>query len=199
MKKIILTIIATIMVFVMMPTVNAIEKPEITDHEKVTIYIFRGSGCGHCQHALSYFYSLGDEYADYIEVKAYEVWTNTNNAELATDVAEEVGTEFTGGVPLIVVGEKFIGGFGDDSGEELINYALDYYQDDEYRDVVKEKLSKKTYGETEETLIEAVTAENLVSTTPAPAEGGKYDAIIVVAIFVVLIGGFAGLVIAGKK
>jgi len=36
--------------------------------------------------------------------------------------------------------------------------------------------------------------------TPQPeVEGGKYDAIIIIGIFVVLIGGFAALVVVGKK
>ncbi|MBE6157025.1 MAG: hypothetical protein E7161_04720 [Firmicutes bacterium] len=199
MKKVILSTIAIMLMFVMMPFVRAIEKPEVTDHEKVTIYIFRGEGCGHCQNAISYFYSLGDEYADYLEVKAYEVWKNANNASLAKDVAAEVGTSFTGGVPLIVVGEKYVGGFGEGTGAELIQYALDYYQDEEYRDVVEEKLANKSYDETVETIAEAAISEGLIGGNAATQETGKYDTLIIIGIFVVLIGGFAGLVIAGKK
>lgn len=198
MKKILLSVVAFVMLFVMVPFVNAIEKPEVTDHEKVTIYLFRGEGCSHCYDALTYFYDIKDEYSDYLEIKVYEVWKNTNNAELAKDVAEAIGTEFTGGVPLIVVGEKYVGGFGDGSGEELLEYALDYYQDKNYKDVVEEKLANKTYGETLETLEEAALAEGVVMNT-STHESGKYDTLIVIGIFVVLIGGFAGLVIAGKK
>jgi len=195
MKKIILSIITVLMIFVMMPLVKATEKPEVTDHEKVTIYIFRGEGCGHCKNAITFFANLGNEYEDYLEVKTYEVWKNSNNALLAKDVAEEIGTEFTGGVPLIVVGEKYVGGFGDGTGEELIEYALEYYQDKEYRDVVKEKLSDKEYGEDMETLKEAAASEGIAINEPA----GKYDALIIIGIFVVLIGGFAALIYAGKK
>lgn len=201
MKKIIISVLAALMFILTMPVVNAIEKPEVTDHEKVTIYLFRGEGCGHCQNAISYFLSLGDEYKDYIEVKAYEVWKNQNNSALAADVAAAVGTEYTGGVPLIVVGEKYIGGFGQNSGEELVNYALEYYQDKDYKDVVKEKLKEKDYDETQETLNEAAISEGLTSEIQAPdAEtSGKYDTLIIVSIFAVLIGGFAALIVIGKK
>lgn len=199
MKKFIISIIATIMFSLMAPVVNATTKPEVTDHEKVTIYLFRGEGCGHCQNAISYFYSLGDEYEDYIEVKAYEVWKNENNSALAADVAEDVGTEYTGGVPLIVVGEQYLSGFGEGSGEQLVNLALQYYQDDEYKDVVQENLKENTYGETEETIKEAAIAEGLISADDVATEGGKYDTLIIVGIFVVLIGGFAALVVIGKK
>ena len=196
MKKTILTIISILTFFIMVPVVNAIEKPEITDHEKVTIYIFRGEGCGHCKEALTYFYGLGDEYKDYLEVKAYEVWKNSNNTELVKDVAIEIGTEYTGGVPLIVVGEKYVSGYGAGTGDELVKYALEYYQDDEYRDVVKEKLANKNYEETQESLKEAAQSEGLIAMS---SESGKYDAVIIIGIFVVLIGGFAALVFVSKK
>lgn len=196
MKKTILTIISILTLFIMVPVVNAIEKPEITDHEKVTIYIFRGEGCGHCKEALTYFYGLGDEYKDYLEVKAYEVWKNSNNTELVKDVAIEIGTEYTGGVPLIVVGEKYVSGYGAGTGDELVKYALEYYQDDEYRDVVKEKLANKNYEETQESLKEAAQSEGLIAMS---SESGKYDAVIIIGIFVVLIGGFAALVFVSKK
>lgn len=198
MKKILLTIITTFLLVLSAPVVNAIEKPEVTDHEKITIYIFRGEGCGHCQNAISYFYSLGDEYEDYIDVKIYEVWKNENNSALAADVAEDIGTEYTGGVPLIVVGEKYIGGFGEGSGEDLIEMALDYYQDEDYKDVVEENLAENSYGETSETVEEAAISEGLITET-AKEENGKYDTLIIVSIFVVLIGGFAALVVIGKK
>ena len=201
MKKVIISVFAALIFILTMPVVNAIEKPEITDHEKVTIYLFRGEGCGHCQNAISYFLSLGDEYKDYIEVKAYEVWKNQNNSALAADVAKEVGTEYTGGVPLIVVGEQYLGGFGQDSGEELVKIALQYYEDEDYKDVVKEKLKEKDYDETQESLKEAAVSEGLTSEiqTPDSESTGKYDAIIIVGIFAVLIGGFAALIVIGKK
>ena len=198
MKKVLLTIIAVIFVVFTTPIVKAIEKPEVTDHEKVTIYIFRGEGCGHCQNAISYFYSLGNEYEDYIDIKIYEVWKNENNSALAADVAKDIGTEYTGGVPLIVVGEKYIGGFGEDSGEELIKMALEYYEDEDYHDVVEENLAKKDYEETSETVKEAAISEGLIKNT-VEEESGKYDALIIIGIFAVLIGGFAALVVIGKK
>ena len=37
------------------------------------------------------------------------------------------------------------------------------------------------------------------TTAETKTTGGKYDAVIIVAIFVVLVGGFAGLVVLGKK
>lgn len=209
MKKIILSLITIVMSFIIFTNVKAIEKPEVTNHEKITIYIFRGNGCGHCANAINYFNELGDEYADYFEVKTYETWYNENNNNLGKAVAEKFDYEFDG-VPFIVVGEKYVGGFGSTTGETLIEYALDYYQDKKYKDVVKETLKEIDYDVEETSIKDALNEEGQINentnqntTNNAYGEesssGGKYDAIIIVGLFVLLIGGMAGLVIVGRK
>ena len=211
MKKIILSLVTIFMILVG-SNVKAIEKPEVTKHEKVTIYIFRGDGCGHCANAINYFNKLGDEYADYFEVKTYETWYNENNNKLGKAVAEKFDYEFDG-VPFIVVGEKYVGGFGSATGETLIKYALDYYQDKNYKDVVAETLKKIDYEVEETSISEALneegqangnTNENTNQNTigqnyGSTSSAGKYDAVIIVGLFVVLIGGIAGLVVVGRK
>lgn len=212
MKKIFLSIVTIFMAFLMVSNVSAIEKPKVTKHEKITIYIFRGDGCGHCANAINYFNELGDEYDDYFEVKTYETWYNSNNNKLGKAVAEKFDYEFEG-VPFIVVGEKYVGGFGSTTGETLIEYALDYYQDKNYKDVVKETLKKIDY-EVEETSIEdAINEENKknentnentnenssVENYGNTTSSNKNDTIIVVGLFILLIGGIAGLVIVGRK
>lgn len=200
MKKIILSVVATMMMLVMIPFVEAAEKPKVTDHEKVTIHVFWGNGCPNCTNAINYFYELGNEYEDYIEVKTYEVWYNQDNNKFASEVAKLLDHELKG-VPFLVVGEKYISGWGDNVGETLIDYALDYYKDKDYKDVVKEAL-EDTSNDVEETSLEdAYNAENTSNSnsTANETEPGKYDTIIIIGIFVVLIGGFAGLVIASKK
>ena len=201
MKKIILSLITAIMVFMLVPVTEAAEKPKVTDHEKVTIYIFWGNGCPNCTNAINYFYNLGDEYADYIEFETYEVWYNKNNSSFAQEVASSLDYNLEG-VPFLVVGEEYISGWGDSVGETMINYALDYYQDKNYKDVVKEAEEKTEY-ELEKTSLkdayELEESQNNTNTTQPEVEGGKYDAIIIIGIFVVLIGGFAALVVVGKK
>lgn len=201
MKKFILSLVTALTVFMMIPVAQAIEKPEVTDHEKVTIYIFWGNGCPNCTNAINYFYGLGDEYADYIEFETYEVWYNSNNNKFAQEVAGLLDHDLEG-VPFLVVGEEYISGWGDSVGESMINYALDYYQDKNYKDVVKEALEDTEY-EVEKTSLkdayEVETSENENTTTSVESEGGKYDVVIIIGIFVVLIGGFAALVVVGKK
>lgn len=200
MKKVILSVIAAMMMLVMVPFVDAAEKPKVTDHEKVTIHIFWGNGCPNCTNAINYFYGLGNEYEDYIEVKTYEVWYNQDNNKFASEVAELLDHELEG-VPFLVVGEKYISGWGGSVGETLMDYALDYYKDKDYKDVVKEALEDTSNDVVETSLEDAYNVENTSNSNSNAneTEPGKYDTIIIIGIFVVLIGGFAGLVIASKK
>lgn len=208
MKKIILSLITIVMSFITFTSVKAIEKPEITNHEKVTIYIFRGNGCGHCANAVNYFNNLGNEYDDYFNVVTYETWYNENNNNLGKKVAEKFDYEFDG-VPFIVVGEKHVGGFGSSTGDTLVEYALESYQDKNYKDVVKETLDEIDYEVNETSIKEALneegkTNENTNQNTTGDTYGntsssGKYDGIIIVGLFILLIGGMAGLVIVGRK
>ena len=125
MKRVFGICLALLASFVLIGNAKAIEKPKVTDHEK--IYIFRGSGCPHCYDALNFLYGLDGEYDDYINVVTFEVWENQNNAKLAKAVAAKLNDEF-GGVPYIVVGDKTFAGFGSSTGTELIETALDAYQ-----------------------------------------------------------------------
>ena len=201
MKKLILSLTAVLTLLLVIPVSAETKKPEVTDHEKVTIYIFWGNGCPNCTNAINYFYELGNEYNDYFEVKTYEVWYNKANNYFAAEVAGLLNHELKG-VPFLVVGEKYISGWGGSVGAELIEYALDYYQDKNYKDVVKEALKDTDY-EVEETSLEDAYREEATNNTNSENQkdetGGKYDTIIIVGIFAVLIGGFVALVMIGKK
>ena len=150
MKKFLGLLIATVATVFFIGNVNAIEKPKVTDHEKINVYIFRGSGCSHCYDALTYLYGLNGEYDDYINVVTYEVWGNQNNSALAKAVAAKLGDEFSG-VPYIVIGNKSFAGFGSDTGTEMIETALDAYQSKKYKDVVASVIKAHDYDETSQT------------------------------------------------
>lgn len=187
-------------------TVEAAELPKKTDHEIVTIYIFRGSGCSHCYEALEYFtnfFEANPEYKDYVQLKAYEVWQDANNSNLMQAVAKKYGDE-VGGVPYIVVGESYHStGFASQLGPEIIDAALEEYENKKYKDVVAE-VAKTVDDETVTTLEEAAYAEGIVSeysasNTNESEDNHNADAWIVAGIFVVIFGGIFGLVALSKK
>ena len=124
MKRIFGLFLALVAALFLVNNASAIEKPEVTDHEKIKVYIFRGSGCSHCHDALTFLYGLDGEYDDYFTVVSYEVWGNENNATLAQDVAAKLGDKF-GGVPYIVVGSKSFAGSTFSKGREMFCRRVD--------------------------------------------------------------------------
>lgn len=119
-------------------------------NDKITVYMFRGEGCPHCEEALQFFSKLSEdeEYSKYYELKTYEVWNNASNAELMQKVAEELKEEASG-VPYIVIGEKTFSGYAasyDDKIKEAIKNA---YESDSYKDVVKSVKGSSTKKTTE--------------------------------------------------
>lgn len=129
--------------------VKAEKLPTKTEHEKVKVYIFKGDGCGFCAKAIEWFGNLDKKYDDYFEVVSYEVWNDKKNARLAEKVALEMGTKLDG-VPFIVIGkEKYVSGFTEDVGKELVSYALKEYQNEEYVDLVQEVAKKLKLDEEE--------------------------------------------------
>ena len=204
MKKYIILIIA-IFGFLVMPNVSAkeVELPEVTDHEKVTVYLFRGEGCSHCYDFLTYFADVYAKYTDYFEIVAYESWKNSDNQELMYSVKELVGEEANVGVPFIVVGDDYhLLGFGDDSGEEIVNEALEAYQDEKYTDIVAKAIKDNKVSPTAETIVEAATSEGIkvnVAAASSEDEKGISDGVVVAIVFGVIILGFGGLVLISRK
>lgn len=196
MKKL-LIIMGLIGVFIS-TNVKAIEKPTVTEHEKVTIYIFRGDGCQHCQHALKYFNELKGEYNDYFNVIAYETWKNPANETLFTAVKEELDISEKG-VPFILIGDNYhLVGFDDIYADEIIEAALKNYESAEYVDIVQKVITKKSGDYKKETLKEACEAENIVY-LGTDAKTNNSDVYIILGIFAVIIGGVGYLIITSNK
>lgn len=176
-------------------TVCAEELPEVTDHEKVTVYIFRGSGCSHCYEALTYFNEVASQYKDYFVVKTYEVWENPSNSNLVSAVSATLGDDVTG-VPYIVVGDNYHkAGFAVELGEEIIAAALEEYENPYYTDAVANIIEEEGLTAYVTSLKEACIEEGIIV---EPKDKSK-DTLIVVGIFAVLAGGMVALVLCSRK
>lgn len=202
MKKYIVLIIA-VLGLIIMPNIKAetVELPEVTDHEKVKVYLFRGAGCSHCYDFLTYFVDVYKDYEDYFEIVVYESWNDATNQTLMLDVKEKVGEEADGGVPFIVVGDDYhLLGFGENSGEEIINKALEEYQNDDYTDIVAKAIEDKGLNPNSETVAEAAKSEGIkVKTDGNDSKSSISDGVVVGVIFGVILLGFGGLVIISRK
>ncbi|MBR7042197.1 MAG: hypothetical protein IKI04_01720 [Bacilli bacterium] len=109
------------------------------NEDAITIYMFRGKGCGYCRAYLEFMNSITNEYGKYFKMETYEVWNDTANAELLDKVSTYLG-ESAGGVPYIVIGDKVFGGYAsqyDDAIKEAITTLYNTKESKRY-DVFKE-------------------------------------------------------------
>jgi len=161
MEKIKKILILLLMVLIVLPTTAFAEEKTYTtlnldealteeeiDHDfsnyketddQITIYLFRGKGCGYCKKFLTFLNSIIDDYGKYFKVESYEVWNNTDNAQLMSDVAKALGKK-AGGVPFIVIGDKVFAGYAESYDKDIKAAIKELYEtkkEDRY-DVMKE-------------------------------------------------------------
>lgn len=192
MKKIVILLITVISIL----TFNvkaATELPEVTDHEKVHIYLFYSSTCPHCHDFLTYFYeNYNDDYAKYFEIYTFETSTK-DNYEIDKAVRDTLEIEDKEHVPLIVWGEENQIGFGTD-GSNIVESALEQYQSEDYHDVVEEILENTDVDYEEQNLDDTLIAMGI-----KVPEGPIPDWAIITIIFVVIVGGVGALFFISSK
>ena len=80
------------------------------DKDPVTITLFWGDGCPHCQLERPYLANLQKTFPE-IQVRTYEVWYVESNIPIMEKVVGSFG-ETVSGVPVTVIGDKHWVGFG---------------------------------------------------------------------------------------
>lgn len=94
--------------------------------DAITIYLFRGKGCGYCRAFLTFMNSITDEYGKYFKMESYEVWNDADNAALMTKVSEYLDNP-AGGVPYIVIGDKVFAGYASEYDAGIKQAITDLY------------------------------------------------------------------------
>ena len=94
--------------------------------DAITIYLFRGKGCGYCHAFLEFLNSITEEYGKYFTLTSYEVWNNADNAELMDEVSNYLDNP-AGGVPYIVIGDKVFAGYASDYDEGIKEAIKELY------------------------------------------------------------------------
>ncbi len=183
MKKLFLTIMV-VLSLVLLPK-------EVYAKNKVTVYIFRGYDCPHCEEALENINEHKDDINENIEFVTYEVWKSENNSKLQDAVAKklEVDTESENyGIPFIVIGNEYIIGYGGTSTyERMISKAESFIDNSDYKDVVKETINELSIE------VEPTTLQDIF---PEP---NKIVTIVVYVIFGAAIIGFISLIVFSRK
>ena len=91
--------------------------------DQVTIYLFRGQGCSYCRGFLNFLNDNAEDLGKYFKVVSYEVWKDTNNAKLLTEVSEYL-EQPADGVPYIVIGDQVFAGFTESAYGEKVKEAI---------------------------------------------------------------------------
>ena len=113
---------------------------DVNTNKKVTLYLFRGLGCPHCEEAIEFLENIIDDYP-YLEVQTLEVWRNKNNKELMDIVSKKLDIEVSSSVPLIIIGDEYARrGFADGMENTIKNQIEKAYQSALYKDIVAEVL-----------------------------------------------------------
>lgn len=115
------------------------------DDKQAIIYLFRGKGCGYCRRFLTFLNSIVSDYGKYFKVVSYEVWNDSDNKKLMTQVAEFFD-KTANGVPFIVIGDKVFEGYASDYDEDIKKAIKDLYDSKDKYDVLVE-IEKAKGGE----------------------------------------------------
>ena len=205
MKKILLSFITLMLLITMIPVTNAAKKTtakkttteakeevvvapvEVEPEYKegmVKVYLFEAGGCPWCERETQYLKGLASYGEKFVIIKKelyvdHDTWAHGKDYDLGVKVADafkEAGFSEANsqGTPFVVISDVYA---ATNYSESLESYIDEAYEKGD-KDVVKCFEEGKT---------------NCLNT------GGKYDTLIIIGIFVVLIGGIAGLVFASKK
>lgn len=99
--------------------------------KQVTIYMFRGQGCPHCQEFLEFLNDLSKEEGYKFKLVAFLTtfggYKEPENDELMSNVAEQLGVQAQG-VPFIIIGDQSFPGYAS-AYDDQIKSAIDTLYD----------------------------------------------------------------------
>jgi glutaredoxin len=182
MKKIIISII-TIMLLILPINAKA-------ESNEVTIYMFRSTQCNHCEDALEYLNENKDSIPEGVKLKTYQVYQNSNNIKLLEQIQKDLNfdKDDIGSIPLFIIGEEYIFGYsGPADIKKAFNLAEEAKNDSEYKDIVKETISKLSLKDDYMMLDEIF------------SEPSKVATMIVFGIFGAIVLGFGAMIIFSRK
>ena len=86
--------------------------------KEVTLNLFYGKECPHCEAEQQYLETLKDEYGDDLKINKIEVWHNKDNNKLLEKVRDKLNDNGRG-VPFTVIGTTGITGYSEATEEEI--------------------------------------------------------------------------------
>lgn len=92
----------------------------------INVYFFYGDGCPHCTKEEGFLDKLEVENEN-VSVYRYEVWKNSNNAELLQKLSKSMNLQIRG-VPLTVIGDRTVSGYYNEetTGAKILSIIKDF-------------------------------------------------------------------------
>ena len=163
--------------------------------EKVTLYLFRQTGCPHCADEMQYLDANYKDIKSKFNIVVYDV-LEANNKDLVLDVTKALGIDYEG-APFNVIGKQHFTGYADSISTMFDEFMNDAY-DAQEKDIVAELIAKNKYKDLKSTtLFEAMDAEDIEITSKKSPKSN--DSIMIIGIFGAVIVLFGALIFASKK
>lgn len=133
-----------VLVLILMPITFASAKKTTTTTtatqttDKVTMYVFYGNGCPHCEELEQYIATTlkkDSRVKDYLEVKYFETWYDETNQNVLSAIGNALQVDVKG-VPFVVIGNDYFSGYGAQMNEEIVSKIQSQKDNDKYVDVV---------------------------------------------------------------
>lgn len=113
---------------------------------KPNIYVFWGDGCPHCHDLGAFLDQLESKTRSKFNLYTFEVWGDETNSKLQDEFAAALDDSESSGVPYILIGNKFINGYGDSKESELraaIQHLIEHPDEDAYQKVLQRRAASK--------------------------------------------------------
>ena len=163
--------------------------------EKVTLYLFRQTGCPHCADEMQYLDANYKDIKSKFNIVVYDV-LEANNKDLVLDVTKALGIDYEG-APFNVIGKQHFTGYADSISTMFDEFMNDAY-DAQEKDIVAELIAKNKYKDLKSTtLFEAMDAEDIEITSKKSPKSN--DSVMIIGIFGAVIVLFGELIFASKK
>ena len=107
------------------------------------LYLFWREGCPHCEKERAFLPKLQEKYGDKLVIQQFEIWNNKKNLNILQEVTKNFDTPVNG-VPLTLIGDEKIVGYGEDSNTgQQIDDAIRYCIENVCNDLVRPVLAKQ--------------------------------------------------------
>lgn len=135
--------------------------------QPINAYLFYGEGCPHCAKERQFLQQLETKYPD-LRVTELEIYYNQKNSLLMQNVARLLGAD-AGGVPFLVIGNKYIIGYAEGIYSREIETRVAECLKNDCGDIVAPLM-----GQPAATLLPAVSPEPLPAPAAADQSGEKF-------------------------